>query len=519
MSAHSAYFNSLTAVSAIVFYQDIIVSELSGFWVRGLDDSLGIPSVIDPGQGNVTMDRIGVSGNRWGTFDGDLQTRNDLYVSGIVHAGAITLVGCLTTDCIYSKTGNGITIHDGVSSNKWGTFDGDLETRGDLYVSGIATAQDDLITKNDLYVSGTIYGEEGLSLVGCLTTDCIHSKTGNGIDIYDNVNMNGYSISGIGNDSLSFDSGMKISTSNTDNIWIGKDIHGSLDNSIIIGTNVIASTNSINIGSNNVGASSIVLGNSTSAVSLNSIAIGNAAYSYSEGKLYPAVAIGANAVASGWWSTAIGTDAKTLSATATLRGSTVIGGLASGHELDTIIGFAAQSVSSSNVVIGSWARAVNDMSIVIGSGAEAGASGQIVIGYVANTPGVSASPLAKDGICIGHDGEIDGLRSIAIGTGTLALCSDSIVIGANAESKAVGAAQLGVGINSTADSLQFQNVMVVSGGTIAQDSVIGAGNNFSIGGNLTFGNATLSGDGVFTSSGLFLTITVNGSSLYLPLYK
>jgi len=37
--------------------------------------------------------------------------------------------------------------------------------------------------------------------------------------------------------------------------------------------------------------------------------------------------------------------------------------------------------------------------------------------------------------------------------------------------------------------------------------------------NIAFTSATLSGDAVFTDTGLFLTLNINGSALYLPLYN
>ena len=79
-----------------------------------------------------------------------------------------------------------------VSSTSWATFDKDLRTKRDFYVDGIAYIDD-------------------LSITNCLSTDCISPYTaGATISAHGNLDMLGYSISGIGNNSLTFQNGMVI---------------------------------------------------------------------------------------------------------------------------------------------------------------------------------------------------------------------------------------------------------------------------------------------------------------------
>ena len=75
-----------------------------------------------------------------------------------------------------------------VSGNCWASFDGDLGTHRNLYVDNTA------------------------NIGGCLQTDCISSHTvgQSAINIWNNINMHGYSISGIGNNSLAFQTGLKL---------------------------------------------------------------------------------------------------------------------------------------------------------------------------------------------------------------------------------------------------------------------------------------------------------------------
>jgi hypothetical protein len=72
ISAIEIVTNSIISVSATTKYQNIIVSELSGFKIVGEDFSLAIPPQINQGSG-VLLSGVGLSASSWASFLGDVK--------------------------------------------------------------------------------------------------------------------------------------------------------------------------------------------------------------------------------------------------------------------------------------------------------------------------------------------------------------------------------------------------------------------------------------------------------------
>jgi hypothetical protein len=152
LSANSLWTNTLYANSAVILVTDMHINELSGFTVVGPDYRQNVPASIDPNtEPLLFLQGIGISGTSWASFEGDIKG-----------------------NVIYSADGNSLewdSAYTTVNANSasWGTGD-------------------------------------------CVLTDCISSATfgSTAINVWNNLDMNGYSISGIGGSSLAFENGSKI---------------------------------------------------------------------------------------------------------------------------------------------------------------------------------------------------------------------------------------------------------------------------------------------------------------------
>jgi hypothetical protein len=248
LSAGSIWTDALYATSAVLVVTDMHLQELSGFIVKGSDYNPNVPTNLNPQlQQVVFMNGIGVSGTSWLAMEGDIQTHRNLIVD------------------------------------------------------------------NNSYLSGNVYIGGGLDLgcgeitnVAMISTTCTPT-----ISVYNNLDMAGYSISGIGNESISFVDGTKFSTDGSSGLTIdaynirtnttviasgqysyaeGLYTSASGDGSHAEGWNTLANAyaHAEGIGSNAIGGASHAEGNNTFANGTNSHAEGqltfaNGQTSHSEG--------------------------------------------------------------------------------------------------------------------------------------------------------------------------------------------------------------------------------------------
>ena len=99
--------SNLSAISATVNYQNILVSEVSGFVINGSDPTDTFHDILYEGSNNLALKLIPVSSTSWATFDKDLRTRRNFYVDGTAYVGGMSITNCLSTDCISPYTTNG----------------------------------------------------------------------------------------------------------------------------------------------------------------------------------------------------------------------------------------------------------------------------------------------------------------------------------------------------------------------------------------------------------------------------
>lgn len=82
---YTVVISNLSAISATVNYQDILVSELSGFVINGLDNTLQIHPIQIEGVNNLTLKGTPISSTSWVSISGDFQTQSNMYVSGVAY--------------------------------------------------------------------------------------------------------------------------------------------------------------------------------------------------------------------------------------------------------------------------------------------------------------------------------------------------------------------------------------------------------------------------------------------------
>ena len=137
-----------------------------------------------------------------------------------------------------------------------------------LTVPDTVTPGYDLLLLSGVGLTGTNWASfvgdikcRNFATIGCISADCIDSYTQNTpISVWSNIDMNGYSISGIGNDSLAFQSGLRIH---------------SADDASKIKINSYSYAESITTGTSAFGENSHAEGGGTTASGVNSHAEGN----------------------------------------------------------------------------------------------------------------------------------------------------------------------------------------------------------------------------------------------------
>lgn len=150
-------------------------------------------------------------------------------------------------------------------------------------------------------------------------------------------------------------------------------------------------------------------------------------------------------------------------------------------------GTASSPTKIRNVGIAIGTRAISEgfnglknQSIAIGFSAHAKGSSIIAIGPGSRDPnesdldGNNAYAQGSATTAIGYNAKAIGNNALAIGSGesgtgkpaTLASNNFTVAVGPSAQALAVGAAQIGKGVNTTPNSLQFQNVQIVKDGKL-----------------------------------------------------
>ncbi len=126
----------ISAMSADITYLNIISYELSAFDIKGPYTDRIINNTHYPVQ--LTISGVGVSGNNWASFYGDIQTENDLYVSGnaIVRNNVSAMV--FSTSCGNSdewcNVSNGYFCNKTIKTDDISACNGTLSISGDIIV-------------------------------------------------------------------------------------------------------------------------------------------------------------------------------------------------------------------------------------------------------------------------------------------------------------------------------------------------------------------------------------------------
>ncbi len=182
---YTVIISNLSAVSATINYQDILVSELSGFVISGADNTLQIHPIHIEGVNNLTLKGTPISSTSWVSISGDFQTQSNMYVSGVAYI-ANEYVTNLTA---LNLSGYNVNTYNLTGVNNVFTY----ETVANSNITNLTASN---VTVSD-----------------CLSTNCISPFTsGANISAHGNIDMRGYSISGIGNTSLTFQSGQTINS-------------------------------------------------------------------------------------------------------------------------------------------------------------------------------------------------------------------------------------------------------------------------------------------------------------------
>jgi hypothetical protein len=197
--------SAITAQYMEVNYIDVKFYETSGFGIKGSDFNAGVPAICPPSD-VLLLSGVGLSGTSWASFQGDVLVNNNLAVSGAIHTtGSISIIGCLSSDCIAPLTPNS------------------LINMSSAYSPLLVTP---LLSANNLTITGGI-SAKNLTITGCISTDCITSNTPNTL-----VNINsatgpymGFNILSsnyLKSTNLNID---EIQTLNESNINLNSDVH------------------------------------------------------------------------------------------------------------------------------------------------------------------------------------------------------------------------------------------------------------------------------------------------------
>ena len=382
--------SNLSAVSATINQVNILVTELSGFIVEGSDNSIHIHSIIIPGSNDLSINHAPISSNSWVSIAGDLQTQNDLYVSGVAYIADefVTNFTAVNLSALNANTYN-------------------------------------LTSVNNYFTNVTISN--------CLSTDCISPFTADAsISAHGNIDMLGYSISGIGNNSLSFQSGLKISSDSEKRLRM--DTYSTSEN-----------------------MTCSAFGLHAHAEGTGTVASGD--YSHAEG---------ANNTASGFYTHAEGAN-------------------------NTAIADWSHVEGLNNIAYSGHAEGENNISK---QGSHVEGLFSTADGYHSHAEGRSRSS--------GIHAHSEGIYTHAAGNHSHSAGQYSVA----AHDQTFVWSSYNTSVSST-NTNQF---------TVSAGNGVRLGQNVEIGGNISFVGATTF-SGTVTALGTFLTITLNGSAVAIPLYS
>ena len=397
VSATQGWFSSLTAISALINVLDIYVSELSGFWAKGIDDSLTVPALVIPGINNITLDGVGLSGNRWARIDGDIEGGRDFWLYGTAKVGSLTAASadiCELSAC-------NLHVYGGISAQQLN------QAPINLAYQGVAT--------------GTSSFTEGTSTSA----------------IGDNSHSEGTTTQAVGD--ISHAEGQ-------DTIASGKRSHAEGYDTNAIGNNSHAE------------------GSATYALSTNS---------HAEGFFTHADGLGAHVEGSGTWASNQYTHAEGLD-TKSLGGN----GSHSEGFATYAIGIASHSEGFGTNAIGNESHAEGSYTIASGVNSHAEGYQTSAVGQMSHAAGYESVAL-HDYSYVWNDGSFTTLS----------------------------------GVSSISSPFQSMGDHTFNVNTSGGFNVVGP---INLSGVLSFDNSTIVT--TVTSTGMWLTVSVNGSALAIPLY-
>ena len=208
-------------------------------------------------------------------------------------------------------------------------------------------------------------------------------------------------------------------------------------------------------------SSGIALGNSAHAEAPYGMALGYNAKSSGEGS---GTAVGGNAEASNFFTTAVGRSAIANSYRATALGANA-NALGS---YTTSIGYDAQATVANTTALGAYSTANGQSAVSLGTNAQATGLGSVAIGggdeiyYAANATNAYSIAIGNDtlasnnhSMAVGYYAESTGSDSLALGYNAKAKNTNNIAIGANACSNVTGSNKICIGANSGPSSGTF----------------------------------------------------------------
>lgn len=147
----NVFISSLSAISTVVTFENVLVSEASGVAYRGGDFGLTIPNGLGTiGSNNILLCGVALSSVTWGSFAGDFQTQRNLWVSG-----------------------------EGHFNNMYGSsaFIYNISARNNIY------AGNDVLVGDDLFVADDVFVADDAVVSGCVVTDCVSALSCPTLDI------------------------------------------------------------------------------------------------------------------------------------------------------------------------------------------------------------------------------------------------------------------------------------------------------------------------------------------------
>ena len=417
--------SNLSAVSATINQVNILVTELSGFIVEGSDNSIHIHSIIIPGSNDLSINHAPISSNSWVSIAGDLQTQNDLYVSGVAYIADefVTNFTAVNLSALNANTYNLTGV------NNWFTN----ETVVDSHITNLTATNLSGLNVQTYNLTGVNNYFTNVTISNCLSTDCISPFTADAsISAHGNIDMLGYSISGIGNNSLSFQSGLKISSDSEKRLRM--DTYSTSEN-----------------------MTCSAFGLHAHAEGTGTVASGD--YSHAEG---------ANNTASGFYTHAEGAN-------------------------NTAIADWSHVEGLNNIAYSGHAEGENNISK---QGSHVEGLFSTADGYHSHAEGRSRSS--------GIHAHSEGIYTHAAGNHSHSAGQYSVA----AHDQTFVWSSYNTSVSST-NTNQF---------TVSAGNGVRLGQNVEIGGNISFVGATTF-SGTVTALGTFLTITLNGSAVAIPLYS